>query len=99
MGMKVECPACKSWTSYVYDALHGEREACANCGLPGSVMREIAKVQESHASAEVKQQADAALLRAGKAEAENAKLKAQLAAAQRMARRIADGYLDDRDDD
>ena len=97
--MKAECPACKSWTSYVHEVLEGERGACPNCGLPGDVVRQIAAVRESHANAGVKQQAETALIRAGKAEGENVKLKAQLAAAQRMARRIADGYLDDGDDD
>src|SRR5512146_2453306 len=97
--MKAECPACKAWTSYVYEAMEGDRPACPSRGLPGATIREIAKVRESHASDEVKQQAEAAMLRAGKAEGELAKSKAQLEAAQRTARRIAEGKLDGRDDD
>jgi hypothetical protein len=103
--MKAECPACKSWTSYIYEVLQGERiydgreDSCPDCGLPGASIREIAKVRESHASDEVRQQAEAAMLRAGKAEGELAKVRAQLEAAQRMARRIAEGKLDDWDDD
>lgn len=77
----------------------GREDSCPNCGLPGATIREIAAVREGHASAEVKQQAEAAMLRAGKAEAEASKLRAQLEAAQRMARRIAEGKLDDWDDD
>ena len=103
--MKATCPACNSYLSALYEVLQGERmyegraDSCPNCGLPGDTIREIAKVRESHASAEVKQQAEDAMVRAGKAEAEVAKIRARLDAAQRMGRRIAEGQLGDWDDD
>ena len=103
--MKANCPACNSHLSALYEVLQGERmyegraDSCPNCGLPGDTIREVARVREGHASAEVKEQAEAAMVRAGKAEAEVAKLRARLDAAQRMGRRIAEGHLDGWDDD
>jgi hypothetical protein len=78
MSNKHECPSCKSYTSRIYDVFDGEYENCPNCGLSGDVMREIHRVQEAHANAEVTAKFEELALRAGKAEAENAKLTAKL---------------------
>lgn len=96
--MKAECPACKSWTSYVYDALHGEREACNNCGLPGSAMREVEAARKAKADADLTVKLEEALIRAGKAEGELRSLRTQFAEMKRLARRIADGCPDEDDD-
>lgn len=96
--MKAECPACKSWTSYVYDALHGEREACDNCGLPGSVMREVEAARKAKADEALTAKLEEALLRAGKAEGELRDLRTKMGEFRRLARRIADGCPDEDDD-
>jgi ribosomal protein S27AE len=75
---KHECPACKSYTSGIYDALHDEREACPTCGLPGETMREIERVRETHASEEMKGQVEVLVVRTAKAEAERDGLKVKL---------------------
>lgn len=77
--MKAECPACKSFLSAVYEAMQGERDGgCPNCGLPGLVMREIERVRKAHADADLTAKLEAALVRAGKAEGELARLRGQL---------------------
>jgi hypothetical protein len=77
--MKAECPACKAWLSAVYEAMHGERDGgCPSCGLPGSVMREIEAARKAHADADLTARLEAALVRAGKAEGELARLRGRL---------------------
>ena len=78
MSNKAECPACKAWLSGVYDAMEGVRAACPSCGLPGRVLREIEGARKKHADAEVTAKLEEALVRAGKAEAELARLRNQL---------------------
>ena len=78
MSSKYECPACKSYTSAIYDAFEGELQGCPVCGLPGETMREIARVRESHASEALKDQVEGLMVRAGKAEAERDALKVKL---------------------
>jgi hypothetical protein len=75
---KHTCPACDSHTSGIYDALHGKRESCPTCGLPGETMREVERVRETHASEELKAQVEALMVRASKAEAERDGLKVKL---------------------
>lgn len=78
MSNKWTCPGCQSHTSRIYDVFDGEYENCPNCGLSGEVMREIHRVREQHVSAAVAAQFEELALRAGRAEAENAKLTAKL---------------------
>ena len=67
VSMKAECPACKSYLSAVYEAMHGERDAaCPNCGLPGSVMREIEQARKAHADADLTVKLEAALIEKGR---------------------------------
>jgi hypothetical protein len=78
MSNKYECPACKAWLSGVYDALEGARAACPSCGLPGNVIREVETARKARADAELTAKLEAALVRAGKAEAEAALLREHL---------------------
>jgi len=78
MSNKAECPACKAWLSGVYDAMEGVRAACPSCGLPGNVIREVEAARKARADAEVTAKLEAALVRAGKAEAEAALLREHL---------------------
>lgn len=78
MSEKATCPACHAHLSGVYDALIGEKPACPSCGLPGDALREIEHARKRHADAELTAQLEAALIRAGKAEAELLKLRVRL---------------------
>ncbi len=75
MSNKATCPACGSHLSGVYEALEGEIAGCPVCGLPGSVMRQIEDARRAHADAGLTRQLEEALVRAGKAEAELARLR------------------------
>lgn len=75
MSSKRECPACKAYLSGVYDAMEGARAACPSCNLPGSVIREVFAARQAQADAELTAKLEAALVRAGKAEAEAALLR------------------------
>lgn len=76
MSSKAECPACKSYLSAVYDAMHGDTAApCPSCGLPASALREIEQARKAHADAALTAKLEAALIRAGKAEAALAALR------------------------
>jgi hypothetical protein len=57
---KAECPACKAWPS---------------CGLPGSAIAEIYAARKRKADADLTAQLEEALIRAGKAEGELARLR------------------------
>jgi hypothetical protein len=78
--MKLECPACKAWLSGVHDAAEGRRAACPSCGLPGNVIRAVEEARQARADAQLTARLEAALVRAGKAEAEAALLRTYLAA-------------------
>jgi hypothetical protein len=78
MSQKAECPACKAYLSGVWDALTGRRESCPSCGLPGSVIREVEAAREARANAELTGKLEEALVRAGKAEGELARLRGRL---------------------
>ena len=79
MSNKAECPACKSYLSAVYDAMNGDRDApCPSCGLPAGVLREVEKIRKFRADAELTAKLEDTLVRAGKAEAEVAKLRDRL---------------------
>jgi nitrate/TMAO reductase-like tetraheme cytochrome c subunit len=80
MSSKAECPACKAWLSGVYDAMEGARAACPSCGLPGNVIREVEAARKARADAELTAKLEAALVRAGKAEAEAALLRKHITA-------------------
>lgn len=45
MSNKDVCPSCNSYTSAIYDVLHGasDLDACPYCGLPGDAMRAVDK--------------------------------------------------------
>jgi nitrate/TMAO reductase-like tetraheme cytochrome c subunit len=75
VSSKAECPACKAYLSGVYDAAEGIRAACPSCNLPGSVIREVFAARQARADAELTGKLEAALVRAGKAEAEAALLR------------------------
>ncbi len=78
MSNKYECPSCKAWLSGVYDAMEGARAACPSCGLPGNVIREVEAARKAKADVELTAKLEAALVRAGKAEAEAALLREHL---------------------
>jgi hypothetical protein len=78
MSMKAECPACKAYLSGVYDAMEGERPGCPNCGLPGSAIAAVEEARKSKADEKLKAEHADAIVRAGKAEAELATLRAHL---------------------
>lgn len=76
--MKAECPACKAYLSGVWDALEGERDSCPSCGLDAGTMREVMRARKSVADKDLTERCEQALIRAGKAEAELAKLRAEV---------------------
>lgn len=78
MSNKATCPGCGSHTSAVYDAMHGERAACDHCGLPGSVIYEVHEARKREADKELLAKYEAAIVRAGKAEAERDRLGRKL---------------------
>jgi len=90
VSLKHTCPACGAHLSGVYDALTERRAACPSCGLPGSVMREIEAARAKHADAEVTAQLEAALVRAGKAEAELALTREHIAAIKKAVAEVPD---------
>jgi uncharacterized protein (UPF0212 family) len=75
VSSKAECPACKAHLSGVYDAAEGLRAACPSCNLPGSVIRAVLAARKSLADTELTAKLEAALVRAGRAEAEAALLR------------------------
>lgn len=79
---KMTCPGCDAHLSSVMRA-YNDGLPCPNCGLSYAAMEELFEkrrtVGVSRANDEVKAIADAALLRAGRAEAERDRLRRQLA--------------------
>jgi transcription elongation factor Elf1 len=74
---KFTCPGCNATTS---DVARGYREEgkCPTCGLSQEVLYAVWRVRESHATANVKEEYEAMAVRAGKAEAEVARLTRRL---------------------
>jgi hypothetical protein len=76
--MKAECPACKAYLSGVWEALEGERSACPSCGLDSETMREVMRARKALADKELAERCEQALIRAGKAERDLARLRARV---------------------
>jgi len=78
---KFTCPSCQSHLSALAEVYDGDAypDACPTCGLAGETLREIYRVRETHASAEVTAKFEELAVRAGKAEAEATNLKRKLA--------------------
>ena len=66
---KAECPGCKAYTSTVWDAWHGERDACGSCGLAGEVIAAVYAARKSSADEALAAKYEGAVVRAGRAEA------------------------------
>lgn len=83
MSEKMECPGCASYSSSVQSAFD-RGEPCPICGLSHEATAELyekrSTVRVSRANDEVKQIAEDALRRAGKAQAEVEMLRRQVAA-------------------
>jgi hypothetical protein len=76
---KIECPACNSYTSDVARAFRDDRP-CPTCGLSAEAAAEILAVRTARADEALKGRLEAALVRAGKAEAEASSLRIRLEA-------------------
>lgn len=76
--MKAECPACKAYLSGVWDALEGERDSCPSRGLDAETMRQVMRARKALADKELTERCEQALIRAGKAEQELARLRARV---------------------
>lgn len=78
MSDKMTCPGCGSHTSSVYSA-YADGEDCPICGLSYAASSELIEIRDtvrvSLANDKVKAIAEDALCRAGKAEAENERLR------------------------
>ena len=74
MSNKVTCPGCESYTSAVFQAVH-EGEPCPYCGLPASTIAEVNAVREARGDEQLREKLAEALTRAGRAEAEVARLR------------------------
>lgn len=64
----MSCPGCDAYLSSVYDAFEFGNP-CPNCGLPFDVAKQVATVRKRVADEGLKADLEAALKRAGKAEA------------------------------
>ena len=78
VSMKAECPACKAYLSGVWDALEGERDSCPSCGLDAETMRQVMRARKALADKELTERCEQALIRAGRAEQELARLRARV---------------------
>lgn len=78
MADKMTCPGCDAHLSSILRA-YDDGEPCPNCGLSWAAVDELftkrRAVAVSRANEDVKQVADQALLRAGRLEAENERLR------------------------
>lgn len=63
------CPGCDAHLSSIYQAFE-RGEPCPNCGLPFDVAEQVVAVRNRVADEKLKADLEAALKRAGKAEAE-----------------------------
>jgi len=79
---KATCPACKAHLSAIWDILnpdwHDGNKGCPSCGLPGSAIREVEAARKARADAELTGKLEQALIRAGQAEGELARLRSRL---------------------
>lgn len=73
----MHCPGCDGNSSDIARGF-AEDGKCPECGLSLDTLNEINRVCESRATAEVKAQCEAWMVRAGKAEAERDRLQARL---------------------
>lgn len=69
MADKAFCPACQSYTSTIREAFDNG-QPCPVCGLAAAVAAEIDTIQQRRADEQTKADLEAALVRAGKAEAQ-----------------------------
>ncbi len=74
MSEKATCPGCSSHTSGVLAAIERD-EPCPYCGLSASSIVEINAIRQSRADEQLRMALEGALLRAGRAEAELARLQ------------------------
>jgi hypothetical protein len=65
VSFKEECPGCGGWTSAIGEAF-GQDNPCPACGLPAATAVEVLAVRQSRANAQVRAQAEAAVLDAGR---------------------------------
>lgn len=78
MGDKATCPGCDAYTSGVLQAIV-DGTACPYCGLPAHVIQQVSGVRRRRADEHLKEELSAALIRAGRAEAELGAAKRKLA--------------------
>lgn len=77
MAEKMTCPACNARLSDIRRAFL-DGEPCPNCGLSADAAREIEAIRMKRGDEKLKADLEAALIRAGKAETEAARLRRQL---------------------
>jgi len=77
MSHKIECPSCKAYTSSVATA-YDRGEDCPYCGLSSTAMATVLEVRKRYDESELRDKYEAAEVRAGRAEAEAAKLAAAI---------------------
>lgn len=78
MTYKVPCPACNSATTET-SAAFVNCDPCPSCHLDNDVWRRVIEVRSSAASAEVRRDYEAALVKIGMLEVENQRLTRALA--------------------
>lgn len=86
MSRKAECPGCNGYTSSIRAALD-RGEPCPYCGLSADVIEAVHAARERFDESELRDQLEAALVRAAKAEKERDQAEAAL-------RRIVDAVRD-----
>ena len=94
MSEKLACPGCQTYTSRRLAELE-EGRPCSNCGLSAQATQEILTVRRSQADQKLRDQLEAVLLRAGKAEGEASNLRRRL---ERITFTLQD-LLEDKDDE
>lgn len=67
MGSKEQCPGCGGYTSAIGEAF-GRGENCPSCGLPAKTALEVLAVRQSRADKAIRDLAEEAAVRAGRAE-------------------------------
>lgn len=77
MSNKLSCPGCGSHTSGVYVAV-ADGAPCPHCGLAADAIITVHDARRRAADADLLAQLEAAVVRAGRAEAEAAKVKERL---------------------
>jgi hypothetical protein len=77
MSEKLACPGCNTYTSQRLKELD-EGEPCSSCGLSAQATEEILTVRARWSEGLLREQLEAALIRAGKAEGERDTLRKRL---------------------